>query len=135
MRNAKYGMQKNHLEVHLMNKCKITVWGREFEIPVFCRKPEDEVLLTQLTENEKEIDKSLTELRKYIVQSSEGQVTEKDLDNIFRYVMPQSVFIPHISGKCLTSLLCNYKLDIEHGLAIVFEDGKFKEIGAQDIIL
>ena len=33
------------------------------------------------------------------------------------------------------AILCNYKFDIEHGLAVVYENEKFKTVGAQDITL
>ena len=31
--------------------------------------------------------------------------------------------------------MCNFKLDMEHGIAVIFEDGKFKTAGPQDLIL
>jgi hypothetical protein len=31
--------------------------------------------------------------------------------------------------------MCNFKFDMEHGLAIVFEDEKLKKIGPQEIVL
>lgn len=44
-------------------------------------------------------------------------------------------FVPHSKKSPKLALMCNYKFDPEHGIAIVFENGKYKEIGEQDIIV
>jgi hypothetical protein len=43
------------------------------------------------------------------------------------------IFVPDEKNIC--AIMCNFKFDMEHGMAIVFEGGKFKEIGAEDIDL
>ena len=49
--------------------------------------------------------------------------------------IPKSVLIPREKEKRVVALMCNYKFDMEHGLAIVFENEQFKTVGPQDIIL
>ena len=48
--------------------------------------------------------------------------------------MPESLFVPRTEKKTI-AIMCNYKFDKEHGIAVVFEEGRLKEIGSQDIIL
>lgn len=31
--------------------------------------------------------------------------------------------------------MCRYKFDAEHGIAVVFKEGKLEEVGPQDIIM
>lgn len=49
--------------------------------------------------------------------------------------MPKSIYAPHDKNAVKVAIMCNYKFDAEHGIAVIFENGKYKEIGAQDIIL
>ena len=44
-------------------------------------------------------------------------------------------FLYRNEEKRIVALMCNYKFDIENGIAIVFENEKLKDIGIQDIIL
>ena len=57
------------------------------------------------------------------------------VDNIFKYVMPKNIYVPRNLKKRVVAIMCNYKFDTEHGIAVVFENEQFKEIGAQDIAL
>lgn len=50
-------------------------------------------------------------------------------------VMPESIFVPHSKKHRTVAIMCNYKFDMEHGLAVVFENGLFKKVGPQDIVL
>ncbi len=49
-------------------------------------------------------------------------------------VMPKAIYIPHIQ-KPTVAIPCNYKFDPEHGLAIIFENGKFEKVDLEDAIL
>lgn len=125
-----------------MSKSKITIWGRAFELPVMyeCYKGET-VLASQreafvlLEDNAAEVAESLEAVKKYVRKTGTGQLADGAIENIFKYVMPKSVFVPHIKKHRIAAIMCNYKFDMEHGIAVVFENGKFKEIGAQDIVL
>jgi len=43
--------------------------------------------------------------------------------------------LPHSKKHCTVAIMCNCKFDMEHGIAVVFENGQFKKVGQQDIIL
>lgn len=55
--------------------------------------------------------------------------------NIFKYVVPKAIFIKRDHQKHIFALMCHFKLDMEHGLALVFQENKLVKIGAEDIIL
>ena len=40
-----------------------------------------------------------------------------------------------VTGSTGSAIMCNYKFDMENGIAVVFENEKFSDIGKQDIIL
>lgn len=125
-----------------MSKCKINIWNRIFELSVVyeCYSGED-VLESQqeafvmLQDNVSEIARSLDSVKEYVQKAGADQLVDSTIENIFKYVMPKSIFVPHTKKHRLAAIMCNYKFDMEHGLAVVFENGKFKEVGTQDIIL
>lgn len=48
--------------------------------------------------------------------------------------MPQALYVKRNEKKRVVSLLCNYRFDEEHGIALTFENEKLKGIGTQDDI-
>ena len=56
-------------------------------------------------------------------------------DNIFSYIKPEAVFIKRDKTKPRVALMCKYRYDPEHGLAVVFDTNGKVTVGAQDIIL
>ncbi len=122
----------------MMNKIKINIWDRDFELNVaYQNYPGEEVTKNQTDtlNNLTSIDfkDSKEEVVKYI-QDNDFYENE-DLDNLFRFVMPKSILITRDDNARIFAVMCNYKLDKEHGIAIVYENEKFKMVGAQDIIL
>lgn len=123
-----------------MNKRALKIWGREFKLDlVFECYPGEEVLDSQRTAFEQIIttnvvDSALDDVKAYVEKTATSQI-ELPIDNIFKYVMPKSIFVPHSQKLPIIAILCNYKFDEEHGIAVVFENGKYKEVGMQDIVL
>lgn len=125
-----------------MSKCKITIWDRVFDLSVVyeCYTGE-EVMESQreafamLEDNEKEIVDSLSAVKKYVQKTGVGLLKDDGIENIFKYVMPKSIFVPHTRKHRIAAIMCNYKFDMEHGIAVVFENGKFKKVGTQDIVM
>lgn len=125
-----------------MNKCKINIWGRAFELPLNYECYDNEEILESQTEafamledNLKAIADSLANVKKYIETTDAEWLADAKIDNIFKYVIPKSIFVPHIKEHRVAAIMCDYKFDPEHGIAVVFENGRFKEVGIQDIIL
>lgn len=123
-----------------MSKNIITIWGRDFELDVIYENyPGEEVLDSQKNafkqlNNADLIDTALVAVKDYVIKTAIVQI-ESPIENIFKYVIPKKIFVPHIKNSFKAAIMCNYKFDVEHGLAVVFENGKFSEVGEQDIIL
>ena len=123
-----------------MNKVRANIWGREFELNVsFDNFPDEEV-----TENQKhtldaipsvDYSESLPELKQYIMKYNGSEIEGAVIENIFKYVMPKSFVIAREKEDRVFAIFCNYKFDMEHGLAVVYKNEKFKVVGPQDIIL
>lgn len=124
-----------------MSKCTINIWDRVFDLSVVyeCYSGE-EVLESQkeavamLEDSKGEVAGSLEAVKEYVRKTAGGQLAD-DIENIFKYVMPKSIFVPHTKKNRIASILCNYKFDMEHGIAVVFENGKLQKVGPQDIVL
>lgn len=122
-----------------MNKT-INVWGRDFRLEIIYDVFKGEEVLdeqiTALSEFLKKKDillKDATPVKEYCLKDRGDEIGET-IENIFKYVIPTSLYIKRETKKRVVALLCNYKFDLEHGLAILFENEKLKEIGEQDII-
>ena len=122
-----------------MNK-KISVWGREFDLRVIfdVYKGED-ILDIQNKALQMFIDAADTilgtcdELKAYCLEHDGDQIGEA-IENIFKYVMPEYLFVKRNEKVRSIVLLCNYKFDEEHGIAVFFENEKLIKIGTQDDI-
>jgi hypothetical protein len=123
-----------------MDKSKITIWGREFNLNI-CYEcyPGETILQGQKEAAEKflsvidAVEESKDEVEKYVLMSKE--INMPNVDNIFKYVMPKNIYVPRNLKRRVVAIMCNYKFDIENGIAVVFENEHFKEIGVQDIVL
>lgn len=117
---------------------KITVWGRDFDIKVIYDVFSGEEILNEQKESfEAFLSKSSdllsdsTEVEKYCIKHNKKEIGES-ISNIFKYVIPTAVLIKRDMKKRKVALLCNYRFDEEHGLALVFENEKLVRIGTQD---
>lgn len=120
---------------------KLLIWNREFDLRVVFDSYDEEVLpiqeqaLKEFLKAENTIQESKNQLEKYILNDEYAEIEGDSIDNIFKYVIPTDIYIPRTSETRTVALLCDYRFDEEHGLAIVFENEHFKEIGEQDIVL
>ena len=136
--SAAFAMVKG---VSLMTK-NITIWERQFDLRVIfdCFDNEEvlpiqEQALEAFLKAENTIQESKNQLEKYILNDEYAKIEGDSIDNIFKYVIPTDIYIPRTPETRTVALLCDYRFDEEHGIAIVFENEHFKEIGEQDIVL
>ncbi len=120
-----------------MNK-KMTIWGREFDIKViFDVFTGEEVLAEQNEALEAfcEVADTLmtdsTDIEKYCLNNNRNEIGDS-VDNIFKYVIPTSLLVKRDTKKRKVALLCNYRFDEEHGVALIFENEKLVRISSQD---
>lgn len=120
---------------------KLLIWNREFDLRVVFDSYDEEVLpiqeqaLEAFLKAENTIQESKKQLEKYILNDEYAEIEGNSIDNIFKYVIPTDLYIPRTPETRTVALLCDYRFDEEHGIAIVFENEQFKEIGEQDIVL
>ena len=121
---------------------KISIWGREFDLRVvFDCFDDEEVLpiqeqaLKSFLKANAAIEDSKKQVENYILNDDYAELETDSIDNIFKFVIPTDIYIPRTPETRTAALLCNYRFDEEHGIAIVFENERFKEIGTQDIVL
>ena len=121
---------------------KISIWGREFDLKVVFDCFDDEEILPiqeqalkSFLKADAAIEDSKKQVESYILNDDYAELETDSIDNIFKFVIPTDIYIPRTPETRTAALLCDYRFDEEHGLAIVFENEQFKEIGEQDIVL
>ena len=129
----------------MMNKkFELEIWGRKLPLTLDydCYEGE-EVLPAQqaaaesFIENPSVIDGTLDEVKRYCLERDGDRIADGKIENIFKYVVPQSIFIkrPWEDAEPLIGLMCAYRFNEDDGIALVFKGGNFVEIGSQNIIL
>ena len=126
-----------------MNEVKMTIWGREFNLKVDFDvyggedvSASQSAALSEFVSNVSSVDATLPSVKAYCLKMNGGDIGATAIDNIFKYVIPQSIYIPKWpDGSRMIGLMCAYKFNREDGLAVVFKNGQFHEIGTQNIIL
>ncbi len=124
-----------------MSKMKCKLWGREFNLEILYDCCDDERVLDTQKEALKDFmssnyaNDSLEQIKAYCLEHNNGELNEVMITNIFKYVIPKQLYLERNPKKEVIAILCDYKFDLEHGLAIVFEDGILREIGSEDSIL
>jgi hypothetical protein len=118
------------------------VWGRELDLRVSFEDLDDVgvgaeqwAALGHIILKWDAVDGSLPALQKYYREQNPSELEGMPDDNAFRYVMPKYLFVPQGVKKRTVALMCDYRFDPEHGLALVFENETLREIGPQDVIL
>lgn len=125
-----------------MSKEKITIWGRDFQLSTYLEcYPGENILESQdkalrwILSAPSAISIAKQKVENHLVSNNPEEFSTGSIDNIFKYVMPKSIFVPHNQNHSIIAIMCDYKFDEEHGLAIVFEDENYKALGSQDIVL
>lgn len=121
---------------------RLTIWDRDFTLPIEYECYTDERVTRQQKKAAKRffdhkewIEASKTNVEEYcreqVLEDDENQKKE----NIFSYIKPEYLFIKRDAKAPRIALMCKYRYDLEHGLAIVFSYDGNVTIGVQDIIL
>ena len=81
------------------------------------------------------IEQSKAKVECFCREQIENDENNLKKDNIFSYIKPEYLFVKNEKENTRVALMCKYKYDLEHGLAVVFfKDGNIIA-GLQDIIL
>ncbi len=118
----------------------IVIWGREFDIIIdFDLYPNETVSDEQTARlksfiSNKELLSDNKNISEYCLKNNRNEIGSS-IDNIFKYVIPTAILIPKENDRKQIFLFLDYKFDIEHGLAIVYENNQFISIVPQDDVL
>lgn len=126
----------------LTKSVKMVIWNRQFSLPVVydCYKGE-EVTPQQLSALEvfishsSWIEKSKKNVEDYCLDDVLADDDNQKKDNIFSYIKPENLFVKRDNKDPRVALMCKYRYDPEHGLAVVFSSDGTVTVGIQDIIL
>ena len=125
-----------------MKNVKITIWDREFNLPVdFDIRDDEDVTSIQIEavkkfiSSKENINHSIYEVVDYCSKKNPREFKFDNKGNIFKYVIPKYLFVPNDKHNRIVAIMCNYKFDQDNGIAVVFKNEKFSSIGNQDSIL
>lgn len=125
-----------------MNKINLNIWGRDFELGIeYDYYTGEEILpiqkeaLKSFVSDRESISSAKCVVEKYCLSNNPEEYGTDHIDNIFKYIIPKYLYVKRNEKKRVIALMCDYKFDMEHGIAIVFENEKLTKIGKQDIIL
>ena len=128
--------------MNLIKTLNIEIWGRKFSLNVeYDCYPGEEITLKQieainrLSNNVSWFNNAKEKVVKYCKAQVDNDDKNEKKDNIFSYVKPEAIFVKRDNVKSRIALMCRYRYDPEHGLAIVFDETGNITIGPQDIIL
>ncbi len=126
----------------MINKIDIGIWGRIFSLEVDYAHHKDESITEdqeQAIENFLANPQWIDRAKKHVEDFCRHEVFEDDenqkKDNIFSYVKPQYLLVKRNEDKPRVAIMCNYRYDPEHGLAVMFDWAGNVTVGIQDIIL
>ena len=133
------GDMRHKMEVDLMTK-EMNIWGRDFELEVvFDVYKGEEILgiqkdaLDKFIESAEDVLSDCSAIEKYCLEKN-GEEIGDSVSNIFKYVIPTALFVKRDEKRRIIDLLCNYRFDEEHGIAIVYENEELTAIVSQDDI-
>ena len=122
-----------------MNELTINIWQRQLSLPIeYDVYPGESITPLQKKAVEVFIREADINSAKMVIEyciHKDANHTGERIDNIFRYVMPRYIYVPNTTKERVVAIMCDYRFDEEHGLAIVYENEVLKEIGPQDTVL
>ena len=126
----------------MIKTLNVEFWGRKFSLNVEYDCYAGEKITSEQIEAVERLRNNISwvdKAKEFVVKYCKAEVDEDDenqkKDNIFSYVKPEAVFVKRDDKKARIALMCKYRYDPEHGLAIVFDRSGAISIGTQDIIL
>ena len=126
----------------MIESLDIIIWGRKFILPVEydCYEGE-EVTKEQLQAFRKFkshtewIEHSKIIVEDYCREQIMSDEENAQKDNIFSYIKPECLFVKRDKKNPRIAMMCKYRYDLEHGLAVVFTFDGEVAVGMQDMIL
>lgn len=126
----------------MIESLEVSIWGRSFNLPIEydCYEGEEVTkaqiqAIKRFKSHTEWIQESKTIVEDYCREQVMCDDESAKKDNIFSYIKPECLFVKRDKNNPRIAMMCKYRYDLEHGLAVVFSaDGKVT-VGMQDIIL
>lgn len=126
----------------MIKTIKLTIWDREFSLPIEYDCYENEKVTKEQVKSLETFSSHtdwIDDSKKHVESYCKKQVLEdkgnSKKDNVFSYIKPDYVFVKRDKEQPRVAIMCKYRYEPEHGLAIVFSSKGEITIGIQDIIL
>lgn len=126
----------------MIDKTSMIIWEREFELPIEyeCYKDQDvtqeqENALNHFLKQNDLIEKSKDYVKAFCKEQVEEDEENQKKDNIFSYVKPDYIFVERTNNDRKIAIMCRYRYDPEHGIAVIFSENGEISVGSQDVIL
>jgi len=126
----------------LIESLEVSIWGRSFELPVEYDCYEDEEVtkaqiqaIKRFKSHTEWIEQSKSVVEDYCIKQVMSDDENAKKDNIFSYLKPECLFVKRDKENSRIAMMCKYRYDLEHGLAVVFSSDGEVTVGIQDIIL
>ena len=126
----------------MIESLEVSIWKREFTLPVEydCYEGEEVTkaqiqAIKQFKSHSEWIEKSRSIVEDYCREQVMSDDGNEKKDNIFSYIKPECLFVKRDKEKPRIAIMCKYRYDLEHGLAVVFSSDGEVTVGMQDIIL
>lgn len=125
----------------LDKKVDLVIWGKKFCLPFECADSVDpghltniELSVKQFSDNSEDItDKSIPAVKEYVNKSAK-MIGIVKVDELLECINPHMLLIGIDSGNTNIALLCGFKYDPEHDIAIIYREQLLVEVGSQDLV-
>lgn len=121
---------------------EMNIWGRTLNIPIVFDQYGEEIVLKEqekslnrFIEHTEWLDNAIKKVEAYCKSDVMNDVENNRKSNIFSYIKPDYLFIKRETAWPRVALMCKYRYDPEHGLAVVFDMAGSITVGLQDTIL
>lgn len=119
----------------------LVIWGKMISLPVeysdsvkMGTAEKTAISIKEFSFNSADItNKSITAVKSYVNKSAEA-IGETVTGNLFDYITPHMMLVGIDEGSTNIALLCGFKYDPEHDIAIIFREQLFVEVGSQDLV-
>lgn len=125
----------------MTNTIELMIWDRSFLLRIEYDCYDDEKItvaqenaVKQFLSHGEFITRAKAQVEEFCREQVQADVDNNKKDNIFSYIKPIYLFVKR-EAQPRVAIMCNYKYDLEHGVAIVFTADGTISVGTQDIIL
>lgn len=126
----------------MTDRIKLNIWGKDFLLPVqYDCFADEEISAKQLSAlslfigHPEWINNAKNKTEEYCVRHAQIDSCGAKQNNIFSYLKPEYIYVKRSKEDAVVALLCKYRYDIEHGIAIVFDRSGKVIVDLQDMIL